>query len=81
MNNSEDMAAEQIAGAGVVFVVAGGGSCSWPADFAIDSAAAAELGRSRWKARSWAVAASDCSLLATSEVGHMAMTPGIGLVQ
>lgn len=76
------MAAERIAdaAAAAVVVVAVGGSCSWrPAGFATGFAAA--LGRSKRKARSWAVAASDCSLLATSAPGHMAMKPGIGLVR
>ena len=81
-SSSEDVAAERIAdAAAVVLVVAGGGSCcSWrPAGFATGFAAA--LGRSKRKARSWAVAASDCSLLATSAPGHMAMKPNIGPVR
>lgn len=81
-SSSEDVAAERIAdAAAAVVVVAVGGSCSWrPAGFATDFAAA-ELESSKRKARSWAVAASDCSLLATSAPGHMAMKPGIGLVR
>ena len=82
-SSSEDVAAERIAdaAAAAVVVVAVGGSCSWrPAGFATDFAAA-ELERSKRKARSWAVAASDCNLLATSAPGHMAMKPDIGLVR
>ena len=84
-SSSEDVAAERIAdaaaAAAAVVVVAGGGSCSWrPAGFATDFAAA-ELESSKRKARSWAVAASDCNLLATSAPGHMAMKPDIGLVR
>ena len=82
-SSSEDVAAERIAdaAAAAVVVVAVGGSCSWrPAGFATDFAAA-ELESSKRKARSWAVAASDCNLLATSAPGHMAMKPDIGLVR
>lgn len=70
------MAAQRTAGVAVVVVVAGG-NCSWPlADFATDFAVA-EVGRSRRKARPWAVAASG----SLSALGHMAMRPNIGLDQ
>jgi len=80
-SSSEDVAAQQTAGVAVVaVVVVAGGSCSWPpAGFATDFAAA-ELERSRRKARPWPVAASG-SLLAASALGHMAMKLDIGLVR